>query len=214
MKRITTEELNKLARNGDDESIGKLYENLFPLSVHIARSYARVPADAEEMAGDCSTILLDCIEAHDPDRPGGAGFKTYFIRAFHHHCMKYYRRNRPNPMCDLDTICEEGPETNEDFFDLAPEDGTVSGQLIIEAAAFAETLPATQKDILLDLLNGASLAAVADGMGLSFGDARMRLKRAVEALVIHLQIHAPHLSHKIPEGLHERFSGGDKPLFS
>lgn len=208
---MKTEEINSLAADPTEDNIGKLFYGLRPIVMHIAKQYSRCRADTDEMVGDLGLVLLNCIEAHRSD--GGAGFRTYFIRSIHHRFSKFYRRNRPTPMEDIEAVTEDASPSMESLFDFAIEDGSITGQLASEAAAFASTLPKEQHGMLLDVLNGSSLAAIADGLGITKESARLKLRRAVESIIIQMQIDAPRLLKHIPERLSKRFSGGDKPLF-
>lgn len=204
-------EMDRLACDPTEDNVAILYNELNPLVCHIARKYARCPGDADDMAGELGAILLACLNAFKPD--GGACFRTYFIRSIHHHFGKFYKKQTPATIEDVDWVAVEEDDLIENLFDCSYDDGTRASLLASEAAAYAEQLPEKHKEMIIHLLNGQSLDDVAEWLDISKKEATFRLKRALELIAIQLQYNAPRLLKDIPDHLLKRITGGDKPLF-
>jgi len=210
---VQEQKLCDLAKEGDQESASQLWLLLKPITTHIAKQYSRSSSDIDDFVSEASITMIKCIESHDAERKGGASFRTYYIHAIHKRFSRFYKKNQVLYGCEVDKPAAEPREEVEDLFDYSHDDGTEQAKLATESAAFFQNVPEEQRKIITDVLGGMSLHAFAKENGISYESARMRLRRAVDSVMVNIKIYSPELVKLIPPELRDILGGGEKTLF-
>jgi RNA polymerase sigma-70 factor (ECF subfamily) len=161
-KESTTETREAIERAHDE-----VLETHHPAIVGVARQYARDEASLEDLVQE---IRLSVWKALGRFR-GESSIKTYVLRIAHYRGVSFARRQRPHAPV-------------EDRADPSPGPGELldDARRRLAVAEAIESLPPTQREAIVLLLQGLSYREIGERLGISGGTTSARITRARQAL--------------------------------
>lgn len=170
------EQLCILARQGDKEAIGQLYQNNIRFINRCCYGIARNKFEYEELQQSAFFILRDCVFKYNPDL--GFKFISYFGIALSHRLLYYISKSRyPNELLILDAATSD---SENNLIDFIPDETAVDPQAQLEITHLQEIvqiefnkLSGDTKNILdLHFLKGYTFEQIGQMLGISIHQVR------------------------------------------
>ncbi|PZN07212.1 sigma-70 family RNA polymerase sigma factor [Thermaerobacter composti] len=162
-------ELWARARQGDAEARERLVALHMPLVRHVARRFAGLGHDLDDLVQAGTVGLLQAIDGFDPDR--GYQFSTYAVPAILGEIRRWLRANDPagltRAMRARVTAIRRAAEAMEQELGHRPTAAAVAARLGCDVADVAFALEAAQGPLSLDEPLGADPDAAARGQRLA-----------------------------------------------
>ena len=147
-------------------SIEQIYTDYSGKVMAYIRARIRNKADAEDLLSEVFEKIMKKIEGFDPEK---ASLNTWIFTVTRNTVIDHYRRFRPGE--ELDENLSDGIELDEDL---------LNGETLGELAAALRRLPEQMRDIIvLRYYDGKPLTEVAQLMGLSYVEVKLRHQNAL-----------------------------------
>ncbi|MBY0489661.1 MAG: sigma-70 family RNA polymerase sigma factor [Gemmatimonadaceae bacterium] len=168
---LTAEQL-RLLRAGDASVLAELYHHHAARLVRVARRITQDAGDAEDVVHDVFVGLTDAARHYEPRGRFVSWLVTCTVRTA---LMRRRAAGRRREVTFEQAWPAGTAPTAASRPDLAAELADVEARLI--------ALPATQRSVISLRLEGFSHAEIAQALGISEGNSRVRLARALEQLI-------------------------------
>ena len=166
----------ELAQDGDIVAFEQLVDRFKGVVYGLAYSMLRSREDAEEAAQDTFVKLFRARDQYELGRK----LEPWLLRIAGNTCRDVLRRRKSNnlPVIHLDP--EKGPEEFPDRRDLAAADRAATREAVrgeLDSMSDRYRLP-----LVLKYLNGLTNRQIADALGISISNVKVRLGRAKDVL--------------------------------
>lgn len=169
---VTIDRLVELAKDGDAEAFGRLFDHYGEQVYRYIASRVNRPADAEDLT---QTVFVKALEALPRYEARGIPFGGWLFRLARNTVIDFVRTRHDHP--DLDSLAERAT------MDRGPDEVALTRRLIEEMARALDDLTDEQREVIaLRYFAGLSAREAAEAMGKQEGTIRGLQFRAIAAL--------------------------------
>jgi RNA polymerase sigma-70 factor (ECF subfamily) len=168
------------AKDGNDKALEELIELTEAAIYALCRAILKDPQCAEDATQETFVRLVQNLPRFDHSR---IGFEAWLLRIARNTAITMWRHNRKCTDESFAQTSEDDTPPARGHLDESPLDRAIAVEDRERILALIEDLPAQQREILiLRFYHSLEPAEIAGVTGITPGNARIRLKRALDAI--------------------------------